>query len=127
MIIVRAPRTTNGRTASVMRLRSSAGIVLSHNAFGTLPNIEPPSTRMYPSLREISSSSPERVPCSRGRVRPRRADTWVGPYRRVPRLLPTADCRLPTVSAPPARRGHSMGVNERHQAHLPRRAAAARR
>ncbi len=43
MIIVRAPRTTSGRIASVMRLRESAGAFDSHNGFGTTPNIAPPS------------------------------------------------------------------------------------
>ena len=58
MIIVRAPRTISGRMPSVTRLRSSAGATADHCAFGTMPNINPPSIRRKPSDREISSSSP---------------------------------------------------------------------
>ena len=61
MIIVRPPRTTSGRIASVMRLRSSGGAFCDHSVFGTTPNIEPPSRRKKPSQTEISSRSPSGV------------------------------------------------------------------
>ena len=60
MIIVRAPRTTSGRIASVMRLRSSGGACCSHSGFGTTPNIAPPSSRKKPSDSEIELEIAER-------------------------------------------------------------------
>ena len=44
--------------ARVMRLRSSAGVRFSHSAFGTTPNMAPPSSRKKPSYSEINSRSP---------------------------------------------------------------------
>ena len=71
MSIVRAPRTSSGRIASVMRLRSSAGAFFAHSAFGTTPNIAPPSSRKKPSQQRDQLEIAERESPDAGRLRRR--------------------------------------------------------
>src|SRR3954453_2184785 len=58
MIMRREPRTTSGRIAIEMRFNSSAGARFCHIAFGTVPNIAPPSRRKWRSRIGRSSRSP---------------------------------------------------------------------
>src|SRR5262245_19781652 len=58
MIIRRSPRTSSGRIASEILLRSSAAFRFSHSGLGTTPNIAPPSRRKWRSSRGVSCSCP---------------------------------------------------------------------